>query len=174
MRKIVILMVCLLNLILLVNIVLADPQLNSITTEPENPEPLAEVTVIANITGDDILEVRGIVSECIDKEGSGSACFNNINFDMSLNSNGLYESTIILEDDEDRSDHIEWIFYVNDSGVEYGLEGGKTYLDLGNNNQNNNENPDQNNNSEEKTPGFELILILGAIFIGIIYYKRKR
>jgi hypothetical protein len=168
-KKISITMILFLSLILITNTVLADPQLNSLTTNPLKPEPESEVTVIVNFTGENIISVRGYAVECYDDNGNdpSPACYQNTELTLSLNDDGLFEDTFNLKDYEGITDHIEWIFYVNDSGVEYEIEGGKTYLDL---------EPDtpNNNNNDKGTPGFEILLLLVAILIGVLYYKKKR
>ena len=46
--------------------------------------------------------------------------------------------------------------------------------DLSLNNENQNGGTSNGGESNKGTPGFELVLVLTALFIGIIYYKRKR
>ena len=163
----------LISFVSLLSTVSADPTVNNIITNPSNPKPLSSVTVIANISGENITNVALTVSECSDETG---LCYVNpvLNENMTLNSNGNYEKEFTLKDADGRTDHIEYRFTVNDNGEEYILDDDsfKTYLDLSSN-----ENGDGGNgqdNGSGDTPGFELVLIFLAIIIGVIYYKKKR
>ena len=89
---------------------------------------------------------------------------------MDLNQDGKYETELTVLDEENRANHIQYIFKVNDDGTEYSLtdDSWVANLDL----------PDPGNggttNGDNNTPGFELLVLFIAIIIGIIVYKKKR
>ncbi len=162
MKKISITIILFLGLCLSAFTVNADPTIEDITTIPANPEPLSTFTLIATITGEDITSVKVTFSECDD-----SACFvSQSNIPMSLNEDYKYEAELTLTGTQDSINHIQYIFTINDNGIEYQIEDLKTYLKTDNDNT--------NNGGNNGTPGFELIIILAAIFISLIILKRKR
>ena len=156
------------------NVVIADPSIVSVVTDPANPKPESTVTVIANITGDGISSVYLTVSECI-AEGESVACFEWQTVKMSNNSNnGLYEATFNLIDKLGRTNHIKYNFTVISNGISYEFKDDSFRADLDTGSGNNN-----NNNAGEKEknkgiPGFETILMLIALVIGVILFKQKR
>ena len=154
---------------LLSNVVSADPTVNSVETAPESPKPLSTFTVLATITGENIISVNVTVSECSDDTGSCYA--NSGNLPMTLNADGKYEVEVTLIDDKDRSDHVQYAFIINDDGIDYTLaeDDWKTYLDLEVDNGPTNGNEENNN-----TPGFELLLVIIAMIVGVLIYKKKR
>jgi hypothetical protein len=149
--------------------VIAKPTVNSITTIPENPKPLSTVTIIADISGENISRVNLTISECDE-----NACYINQKVDMVLNPDGKYQAEITLKDSENRADHLQYLFKIAlENGSEYPLSDNswKTYLDLSSNdNKNNNE----DDTGSDDTPGFEILFVMIAIFIGLLYYKKKR
>ena len=100
-------------------------------------------------------------------------CFTDLTqkVDMFLNEEGKYQAEIKLKYSEGRADHIQYLFKIAlENGTEYHLSENswKTYLDLG-------EDDTQDDNVEDdNTPGFELIFVMIAIFIGLLHLKKKR
>jgi hypothetical protein len=165
-----ILIIGILFLGLSISTVSADPTVGSIVTVPSSPEPLSTITIIVPITGENISSVKVVVSECNYEE---ELCYvSSQPTEMTLNDNGGYEAEITLQDDLGRSDHLQYAFIVNDSGVDYRLEdeAWTTDLDLGNGDTPS----DGDNGGDNGTPGFELSILLIAVFVSIILLKRKR
>jgi len=141
----------------------ADPTVENITTNPVKPKPLSTFRVIATITGENIISVTVTVSECT--EQPPAQCFkSHTNIPMTLNDNGKYEAEVKLTGTQDSIDHVQYLFSINDSGTEYQVGDLKTYLDIETN----------NNGSDNGAPGFELVILLIAVFISLIFLKRKR
>lgn len=161
---------CILLVLFLLNInVAAKPTVNNITTIPENPEPLSDVTIIVDISGENISTVNLTISGC-----NETLCFTDLTqrVTMFLNQDGKYQAEITLKDSEGRADHIEYYFKIAlENGTEYYLSENswKTYLDLGEDNDLNNDDV-----ADDSTPGFELIFVMLAIFIGLLHLKKKR
>lgn len=144
----------------------ATPTVEDITTQPAQPTPLSTIKVIATITGENIISVNLTVAECDE-----SLCYvSHSNIVMSLNEDSKYEAELTLKDDRNRADHIQYQFIINDNGTEYTFsdDSWKTYFLITNNNDN------QNTDNNDNTPGFELIILLVAVFISLIFLKRKR
>ena len=173
-KKLSIILIFVFGFGLTINSISAEPILNSVTVIPENPEPMSEVTVIADIEGDNIESITLSVSECFDDGGNDPSptCYNNTQADMALNSDNKYETSFTLKDTKGITDHIEMLFLVSDEDQQYQLEGGKAYY-ASQSNDNGNENPNNGDNNTD-TPGFELIFLIGAIFIALIFYNKKR
>jgi hypothetical protein len=143
----------------------ADPTIEKIETNPANPERLSTFTVIATITGENIVSVTVTISECTEKPPA--QCFkSHLNIPMSLNDDGKYEAEVTLTGTQDSIDHVQYLFVINDNGTEYQVEDLKTYLKTDNNTN--------NDGGDNGSPGFELIIILTAVFISLILLKRKR
>ncbi|OGS41124.1 MAG: hypothetical protein A3K77_00320 [Euryarchaeota archaeon RBG_13_31_8] len=141
----------------------ANPTIENITTNPVKPKPLSTFTVIASITGENIISLNVTISECT--EQPPAQCFkSHPNIPMTLNDNGKYEAEVTLTGTQDSIDHVQYLFIINDNGNEYQIGDMKTYLDIETN----------NNGSDNGSPGFELIILLIAMFISLIFFKRKR
>ena len=159
------------------SVVIADPSIVSVVTDPANPKPESTVTVTANISGDDITSVKFNVSECNSKIG---ICINFYPINMERKSDGEYEATFTLQEKKGDTDYIEYSrFTVISNGITYTLNDKyKVNLstDSGNNNQNGNNGPSNNNDDESKKgiPGFEVLTLLIALTIGIFLFKRMR
>lgn len=154
------------------NIISAEPTVNEITTTPTKPKPESTVKVVVNISGENISNVALTASECSDETG---LCYENPiqNKNMTLSSDGNYETEFTLLDSDDRTDHIEYRFIVTDDGKQYILQDDsyKTNLDLSSNNKNNA--GDKGSNSND-TPGFEMAFVFIALIIGMLYFTKKR
>ena len=143
----------------------ASPTIDNITTNPVKPEPLSTFSIIATITGENIISVTVTVSECTEKPPA--QCFkSHANIPMTLNDNDKYEAQVTLTGTQDSIDHVQYLFVINDGGTEYQVGDLKTYLKTDNNNN--------NNGGDNGTPGFELIIFLSVVFILLMILKRKR
>jgi len=154
--------------------VLADPTVDKIETDPEAPPLLSTFKVLATITGEDIQSVNVTVSECTD--GPPEQCFiGHVDQAMTLNDDGKWEVELTLKDDLDRTDHLQYQFVINDGGTEYTLseKTWKTYLDVGSDDSDDDDGS-SDSDGENGSPGFELILVLIAIIVGVIILKKKR
>jgi hypothetical protein len=144
----------------------ADPTVETIVTVPTEPEPLSTFTVVATITGENIISVTVTISECTEKPPE--QCFiAHQNIPMTLNDNGKYEAEVTLTGTQDSIDHVQYLFVINDNGTEYQVDDLKTYLKI-------DDNINNNDGADNGTPGFELIIILAAVFISILFLRRKR
>ncbi len=148
----------------------AEPTVNNINTNPEKPEPQSTVTVIANISGENITSVTLFVLEC---NYNTEQCYVSNNYEMELNSEGKYVKTLALEDTQGRTDHIQYFFTVMDSGTEYQLTDDSWLVDL-DIDSNKNDSKDDNQNSDNGTPGFEFIFVIIALFISMLFIYKKR
>jgi len=171
-KKWLIASIILVSFILSNTLVSADPTVDNIETVPENPEPLSTVKIIVTVTGEDISSVIITAAECSDEDDT---CYQNHDpIAMTLNDDGKYEIEITLKDAAGLTDHIQYTFLINDSGIEYVLVGEwKTYLDLGTN-DNGGSTTNGDSNGDNGTPGFELVFVLIAVFVGVALYRRKR
>jgi len=149
----------------------ADPVVSNLSTYPAEPEPLSTVKVTVTVTGENILSVNMTVSECSDNPNQCYLAHTNI--PMTLTANGNYEANVTLTDDEGRADHMQFQFVINDNGTEYTLTKGengewKVYFatDDGDNTQ-------VTNGKDNSSPGFDLIFIMIAIFVGVALYKKR-
>lgn len=151
-------------------IVSADPNVSDIATIPENPEPLSTLKVIADVTGNNILSVKVTISECT--EGPPEQCFDpHTNLVMELNDDGKYETEVTLTGTVPSIDHLQYAFTVDDDGTEYILTdpSWRTYLDVGTDNDGTNDDGGDND-----SPGFELVILLVAVIVGVLLYIKKR
>ena len=147
----------------------ADPTVVTIVTVPANPKPLSTFTVIATITGENIIKVNVTISECTD--GPPALCFkSHPNIPMALNNDGNYEAEVTLTGTQDSIDHVQYRFIINDNGTEHIIEDDlKTYLKVETDTDGTN-----NHGADNETPGFELFILIVSVFISITFLKRKR
>lgn len=148
-------------------IVVANPVINNVTTNPENPEPVSTVTITADISGENISRVNLTISACND-----DICFTDLTqkVEMTLNSQGKYQAKITLNDSKGKADHIKYLFEITlYNGTEYRHSdpSWKADIKLGTTS----DNDDAGDNS---TPGFEFIFVLVALFISLLTYYKKR
>ena len=152
---------------LFTSIVSADPTVDSITTDPVKPKPLSTFTIIVDISGVNIEEVKVTVTECTDGPPETTCFVSHTNLAMTLNNDGKYETQVSLTGTQDSIDHVQYVYYITDDGVEYTLtEDFRTDLDVSNG---------QNNGvgGSNSSPGFELILLIIAIIVGLIIIRKK-
>lgn len=156
--------------ILLSNIVSADPTVDSVESVPESPKPLSTFTILATITGDNIISVKVSISECTyGDETTNPLCYvPHVNIPMTLNDDGKYECEVTLTGTQKLIDHVQYQFDINDDGADYTVEDFVTDLDVQAGNGN------TNGGGDNGSPGFELVFVLVAIMIGVLLYKKKR
>ena len=160
-KKLLITIVLFLSLCLSTFSVTADPTIE-IETNPAKPERLSTFTVIAAITGENIISVKVTISECDD-----SVCYvSQSNIPMYLNEDGKYETEITLNGTQESINHVQYVFIINDNGTEYQIQDLKTPL--------NTDNGNNDDGGDNGSPGFELIVILASVFILLIIFKKKR
>lgn len=163
-KKISIIIILFLSLCLSTFNVKADPIIENITTNPVKPEKLSTFTIIATISGENINSVTVTISECT--YGPPEQCFiAHPNIIMNLNDEGKYEAEVTLTGTQASIDHVQYLFVINDNGVEYQVGDLKTYLKTDNGN---------NDGGDNGSPGFELIILIAAVLISYIILKRKR
>ncbi len=159
-KKISMIIILFLGLYLSTFNVSANPTIENMTTNPVKPEPLSTFTVIATITGENIISVNVTISECT--EEPPAQCFkSHPNIPMTLNDDGKYEAEVTLTGTQKSIDHVQYLFIINDNGIEYQVGDLKTYLKT-------------DNGGDNDSPGFELVILLIAAFISLIFLKRKR
>ena len=159
-KKILITIFIFLSLCLSTFSVNADPTIE-IETNPANPERLSTFTIIAAITGENIISVKVTISECDD-----SVCYvSQSNIPMDLNEDGKYEAEITLTGTQESINHVQYVFMIDDNGTEYQIQDLKTdlYTDNGNN----------DDGGDNESPGFELIVILASVFILLLVFKKR-
>ena len=162
-KKLLITIVLFLNLCLSTFSVTADPTIE-IETNPAKPERLSTFTVIAAITGENIISVKVTISECDD-----SVCYvSQSNIPMDLNEDGKYETEITLTGTQESINHVQYVFIINDNGTEYQIKDLKTNLNTDHNTDDGN-----NGGGDNGSPGFELILILASVSILLIIFKKR-
>ena len=166
-RKVIIATIVIVGLCLMNTTVLADPTVDSVTTNPPNPAPKSTITVTADITGDDIRSVVIWIGECSHADG---ICFIWNDYEMTQNANGEWEKTATLEDTSGRADYISYKFDIDDGGTEYNLDSDDWEIDL----QIESGNGGDNDGDDNGSPGFEILTLIVAIGVALILIKRKR
>ena len=158
-------------LLFLMNFVAAaDPLVNDITIDPQNPEPVSDITITADISSKNISKVNLTISACND-----DICFSDLTqkVEMTLNSEGNYQAQITLNDSEGKANNIKYLFEITlDNGTEYRLSdpsSWKTYLNLVTN-----DDKDANGSEDGGIPGFEFVFVLVALYINTLFYYKKR
>jgi len=137
------------------------------TISPEEIEPLDKVSFSAIITHDqDIDEVIVDVIEC-DKS---AICYTPQSEIMTLNE-GVYEAEVTLAHSD--ATYFQYYFKVTSGETTNDTEIVKVNLklDSGDNGDTNGEPVDGEGND---SPGFETIVVIGALFIALILFRRKR
>jgi hypothetical protein len=147
--------------IFLIPIVSAETEV-TYKVEPIEPKPLSDVTITVKIDDDTVSFVYLEMQECT----AAGICYGwDTNVSMDSLGDNKYQATITLEHDDasyfslrtqiDRGGEMEQTAeYKVDLIVEDGGNG------------------DSNNGSN--TPGFEIILLLTAVILGMVLFKRKR
>jgi len=135
------------------------------TIEPEQPKPQSEVTIIAKIIDEDIKSVFLEMQEC----NTAGTCFGwKTNVSMTPTGNAdEYKATINLEREDSKYFSLR-LAIEKDGEWEYTSTANYHDVMLDRSSSNGDDN-DSNN-----TPGFEIILMIVAILVGVILSKRKR
>jgi len=145
----------------------ADITFGEITVSPSSPTAKSTITISTSISGDIPSEVRVTVEEC---DGRTGICFSDFqNVSMSLNGMDNYQTSVTLKHEE--------ATYINCTVVAK-IDG--TWIPsakwkIVNLSENTNGNTNGNGgNGDNKTPGFEAVLIIIAIGVSLIAIRRKR
>ena len=170
MKKGIILIVSLLILGLYFSSVNAEISAGDITIDPSEPTELSDVTITCVIS--DISEDGSVylwVEEC--NENLGICDPEPINISMSETSNqNEYSATTTLK--FDGATYFTYRFIVNDNGEWTTIQDDDNYhVDLSEKSTDNGTNGGSDNND---SPGFEIAILIAAIFAAIIIYKKKR
>lgn len=138
----------------------ADPLVESVSLNPSNPTVQSTVTVTATISGDDIDIVHFIYKEC-DPE----ICKLTQNISLDETSEGVYQATFTLT--YDQATYITYYLNIRSAGGWTKTDGVDVTLQP---KQNGGSNGDGNNGS----PGFELVIVLVAVGVLLIFIGKKR
>ena len=166
-RKIIVFATVVVIVFLVANFgVAAGPTIGEITLSPPKPTPQSTVTFSVNISDDSPSEVWLIVKEC---NATLGVCYPEIqNVSMGKFETGRYETNISLK--YDGATYITyWVSAKKNDGS--WTDSPKTDLDLS-------EKPSggdhSGNGNNRKTPGFELVLFVVAVGLGVLLLGRKR
>lgn len=148
--------------ILTTSITAAEPTVEELTHDPENPEILSYVSFTAKITGDDITAVHLFIQEC-EKDG---VCFPPPhNISLSLTDTDTYTGEVTLS--KDGAEVMKYNLIIQDNGVWYDyLQSDLRIVDL--------IIPSNDNNGDNRTPGFEFMILITAIGVGFVLFRKKR
>ena len=144
----------------------ADPTY-TVELDPEEPVALDKVKFTATIAGEDIQEVKISVTECDDSNCYVIGAFEEVMNEISA---GVYEKEITLI--QETGTYLKYYLIIYDNGTLYDLTDDFVRVDF-TTSGNGDPEPTDDDTSEE-SPGFELIVMLGAIGLALILYKRKR
>ena len=159
-------------------VVTAEPSVDNVTFDPAEPYAQAEITISATITNDDpINQVYLYVQEC-----NPTICYiTDINQTMVAGEDDSYEATATLVESD--ATYIKYNFKILSNGEWFETEKVNQSLfpppttdddDDDNDDSNGNTNGNGNGGSND-TPGFEIIVFLGAMIISsLIILRRKR
>lgn len=137
----------------------------TVTLDPASPTPKSTVTFTAEIDDEGVISVWLWTQECDARIG---ICYPDTiqNISMTEQTDGSYKVTAGLK----RLDvtYLQYTLNVETS------DGWKTYLELTKVNLSLDQNGDGSANGADKTPGFELILVIASIVVALFIYTRKR
>lgn len=138
----------------------AEPVLESFTIDPEEPAPLSDITVTADIGGEGITAVVVHIKECNNAKG---ICFSEQSTEMSELETGKYQAQFTLKETE--ADYIQYYFDITIDGEEVRFDETWTIDLLVDSND---------NNGDNGTPGFEFMVLITAIGMGFVLFRKKR
>ena len=150
-----------------------EPSVGKISISPVKPTRQSKVNFSVDVTGDNIEEVRVKVEECVgDPNSPDYFCYTGL-LNVSLsNVSGTWKGTGTLQYSNSDEGHC-WLV-VKSNGVWYDFKNDKTtwtnftIVPASNNGTNG------GGDSTDKTPGFELILVIVSIVVALFIYKKKR
>lgn len=146
------------------NTVFAEPTVDDISVDPAEPTTKSTVTVSADLSGNNIEEVRLRLKECNDV-----LCHRNQNLSMT-ETDGTYQASYTLEYDD--STYIEYWLEVKSDGNWYSYIDDSTRTDIVKSST-----PDPNNNGDSdngsNSPGFEIILLMLSLVVVFFIYNKK-
>jgi len=143
--------------------VAAQPIVEELTIEPGEPTTLSTITFTAVITSeDDIGEVRLIIEEC--KVG---LCYLSSNESMDMIEDNTYQTQFTLTHAD--ATYVKYHLEVESGGEWFSYDIVETNLTADTDNGLSN-----GENGGNGTPGFEIVIFLLAISIGVFIFKRKR
>lgn len=143
-----------------INVIAADPTLESFSIDPEEPAPLSDITVTADIGGEGITAVIVHIKECNKAQG---VCFIQQSGTMTELETGKFQAQFTLK--EDKADYIQYYFDITIDGEEVRLDETWTIDLLVDSND---------NNGDNGTPGFEFMVLITAIGVGFVLFRKKR
>jgi hypothetical protein len=163
MKRILTATIVLISLCISGSIVIAEPVVEEVTIDPEEPKVLDTVTITATITSEDVIdEVIIRIKEC-DK----NMCMPTQSYQMNL-VNGKYTLTHDLT--YAAATYFGYQFIITSNGNETETEFENVTLKPAENGGANG----GNGGGDGGLPGFELVPLLIAILIGVLLMKRKR
>ena len=135
----------------------ADPVVDDITLDPDQPSPGATVTFTADLSGGTFDGVFLIIQECQGED----LCFPRSNYSMDEIETGKFQKSITLKKSE--ATYIQYFLEINEGGTWYSFDSDieKTYLKI-------------TDEKDDSTPGFELLVFIISLIILIFIIKRKR
>lgn len=153
-----------------------EPSVGEIRISPEEPTRQSEVNFSVSVTGDNIEKVYVKVEECVgDPDSPDYFCYTGL-LNVSLtNVGGTWKGTGTLQYDNSDEGH-SWLV-VKSNGTWYDFKNDRTTwtnftivpADDGADG-----NGADGGDSTDKTPGFELILVIVSIVVALFIYKKKR
>ena len=150
-------------------VVVAESVVEDVIIDPAEPERLSTITITATITSDDEIDTVNLkIKECRGLPEGGDLCYTEETHEMTASGDDVY--TIDYDLHYDDSGYFGYYFEIISNGESFETEGVNELIKAGSSNGDNGGGDDDENGS----PGFELIAVLMAIFIGVILLKRKR
>ena len=140
---------------------MADPTLESFTIDPKEPVPLSDITVTADIGGEGITAVVVHIKECSHVK---EVCFSEQSGKMNDLEPGKFQAQFTLTEKE--ADYIQYYFDITIDGEEVRLLDDTWTIDL--------LVETNDNNGDNGTPGFEFMVLITAIGVGFILFRKKR
>jgi len=147
---------------------------DSVILTPEEPSKLGEITFSTQFSGEELTEIYVLVQEC-----TPTLCYSRdeLNGSMTLSDEGVYEATLTLTKDD--ATYIKYAFNgltaMGWEKTDYVRVNLSTDTDNGDGNGNgDNGDGTGDNNDTNGTPGFEVLLVLSAVFIISVILTRKR
>jgi hypothetical protein len=138
-----------------------ESSIGNITVSPSEPAALSTITISAEVSGEAPSEVRVTVEEC---NGNTGVCYPDIqNVSMSRLSAGNYQTDVTLKHSD--ATYITCKVIAKISGT---WKSSEKKVNLSENTNGN------NGDDDNKTPGFEVIILLIAIGVSLIVMSRKR